>query len=188
MKSIEYKGFDIEIEQDQDAIDPQEDCDNDVFIVFEHRSFTVKVEGFDAQMIYEDYYQKGKKLCKGHWLFPLEAYIHSGVHLMVRGSIEAANCPDRRWDVSFGGFVLVKRQKGWSWTQELAATKCKGMVDDWNLYNSGEVYGYNIPDLNESCWGFYGDWEKNVLAEAKAIIDNHLKSKKDANHKDLQEV
>lgn len=181
-QDLNYKGYLIEITQDEDCDSPQEG-DNDIFLVFDHRQFCVKVDGFDPTDIFEDAYSKGKFMYDGHHIFGLEAYIHSGVHLMLKDSREALNCPDRRWDVSFKGFVLVKRVKGWSWTRAKAREKIDGFLKSWNSYNSGEVYGWNIEsdDLNESCWGYIGDPETSgCIEDAKAAIDSHIKSKENA--------
>lgn len=56
-------------------------------------------------------------------------------------------------------------------------------VEVYDDYFTGNVYGFIIKDQDdnelESCWGFYGDYDKNALEEAKSIIDwtieNHNK-------------
>jgi len=175
--SEKYKGYEILILQDEDPQAPNEGDVEDLFLVFDHRDFCVKVPGYEPQDLFNDVYAKNKRFYNGYWLIPIEAYIHSGVHLMIKGSVEAANCPDRRWDVSFKGFVLVKRIKQWSFTYETATKRAAELVKSWNNYNSGNVYGYEIPELDSSCWGFYGDWEDHAMVEAKHVIDHHLKPK-----------
>lgn len=109
---------------------------------------------------------------KDYHLFPLEAYIHGGVRLYFRGGCVV----DRAWDVSQVGAVLVSKQE-WP-DQDKAVNAAKGLIDTWNDYLSGNVYGFVITDSNgqdvESCWGFYGDYDKEggALLEARAIIDH----------------
>jgi hypothetical protein len=49
-------------------------------------------------------------------------------------------------------------------------------------YITGNVYGYNIQkdgeDCEDSCWGFFGDWDKSgLLDEAKSAVDWEIKNK-----------
>ena len=79
-----------------------------------------------------------------------------------------------QWDTSFAGFVLVKRTKGWSWTEDKASVIAESEVEMWNQYLSGDVYGYNSE--HGSCWGFYGkEGMKDMIEDAKAEIDYAIK-------------
>ncbi len=84
----------LRIEQDQDAQSPQEDTDNGLYLIANHRDFFVppspKERNFDVQEHID-----AKK--KTHHVFLLEAYIHSGVRLALAGE---GNFCDRQWDVS----------------------------------------------------------------------------------------
>ena len=167
---INYRGHDIEVFQDDDVESPDTWGNEDVFIVHEHRQFNVERRGFDPQDIFE-YLQSGKKLYAGYWVFPLYAYIHSGVSLSLGKNTYPFTC---QWDTSFAGFVLVKRTKGWSWTEEKACVIAGLEVDEWNMYLSGDVYGYNSE--HGSCWGFYGEeGMKDMIEDAKAEIDYAIK-------------
>ena len=110
---------------------------------------------------------------KAFHVFPLEAYIHSGVCLALS---REGDFPDRRWDVSQLGAVLVSKKE--ARTKAKARTSALGLIKTWNDYLSGNVYGFEIEDASgqviDSCWGFYGDYEAKggALAEAKSIIDN----------------
>ena len=110
---------------------------------------------------------------KAFHVFPLEAYIHSGVCLALS---REGDFPDRRWDVSQLGAVLVSKKE--ARTKAKARTIALGLIKTWNDYLSGNVYGFEIEDASgqviDSCWGFYGDYEAKggALAEAKSIIDN----------------
>jgi len=86
------------------------------------------------------------------------------------------------WDTSMKGFVLVKREKGWSWTEGKAYKQAQSTVETWNTYLSGQVYGYNSEV--GGCWGFYGDeGQDEMIKEAKSEIDYHLDKEKQ-NHFD----
>lgn len=175
---INYRGVDIELISDDMAESPDVWGNDDVFLVYDHRSFTVKRKGFEPLEIHEHRQEGKQKLYDGYWVFPVDAYIHSGVALSLA---RETNFPDRRWDVSTTGFVLVKREKGWSWKEDKARKIARSIVEEWNDYLSGNVWGYNIEhqDLNESCWGYYGDYNKSgCLDDAKYHVDSWIKENK----------
>lgn len=164
IETIKYRGHDIEVFYDQDYMSPDDWGDDGIFIVHEHRSFTIRREGFVPLEIFNEY-EKGKKLYKKYWIIPLYAYIHSGVSLSIKRTGQYAD----RWDSSFAGFVLIKRQTGW-WTFDEAWSAAEQFVEEWNLCLSGEVYCYNSEA--GSCFGFYGDEGKeDMIKEAKDEID-----------------
>lgn len=165
---IEYRGFTIEVKQDEHPSAPDEWGNDERFLVYDHRDFTVKEKGFDPNEIFEHMQEKKQRLYDGYWYFPVFAYIHSGVALSLGKSGWPFNCP---WDTSFKGFALVKRIKGWSWKEKSAREIAGYVVEEWNDYLSGNVYGYNIEE-GDSCWGYYGDPEKSgLIDDAKASID-----------------
>lgn len=176
IKTIQYKGEEIEIYYDENfSSDFMNDLD--AFIVYDHRSFFVEKEGFNPEDIFEEH-QKGKKIYDGHWFFPLFAYIHSGV------SLSLSRCTDPL-DTSFKGFVLVKREKGWSYHREKAFEIASSIIKTWNQYLGGEVYGYIAGD--DSCWGYIGEeGMEQMIEEAKSIIDYKIKVKREAYFKKLK--
>jgi len=60
-------------------------------------------------------------------VFLVDSYIHSGVHLTLTGSVEAARLPDRQWDVSQCGAVLIKKDGGWghAWEEDDECPLCE---------------------------------------------------------------
>ena len=182
---INYRGFDIEIIPDSHPQSPDEWDNEDCFLVYDHRQFSVERKGFDPREIYEAKKESGKKLYDGYWVFGVDAYIHSGVALSLANE---TNFPDRRWDVSTTGFALVKRVKGWSWTEDNARKIARSIVEEWNDYLSGNVYGYNIEETGDSCWGFYGDYDAKdgCLDEAKSVVDSHIKSERKSHFEQLK--
>lgn len=179
--TINYKGFKIIIDNDSECSENPGDWGNEEsFLVYDHRDFYVKREGFDPNDIFETM-QTGKKLFEGYFYFPVYAYIHSGVSL----SLGKMSYPfTDRWDVSFKGFALVKKQKG-SYTMEKAYKIAEGEIDMWNDYLSGNVWNFRTEDKNEemidSCCGFYGDSEKSgLMDEAKSSIDYEIEKRRKA--------
>lgn len=200
----------IKIYQDTDARSPSEDEDTGLFLVGYHRNFSVDAprtffklpEGVKRDPADKDHvlFTKGElqnyfdvdipagdkaPIFTDYHVFGLEAYIHSGVCLAL--SREGA-FPDRQWDVSQLGAVLVSKKE---WRMRKSAKKAaEGLIRTWNDSLSGNVYGYVIEDdageQVESCWGFYGDYdaECGALLGARAVVD-HL-TKKGRTDKDGQ--
>ena len=144
------------IKQDTDAQAPNEFDDAEVFLVAGHRQFFVRPPEFagSGQPAAFHLVKYIESKADTHWTFPLEAYIHSGVVLALSGE---GNFPDRQWDVSRCGAVLVAKEH---WTEDKARTAALGLVETWNQYLSGDVWGVIIEDDQgnhmDSCWGFYG--------------------------------
>lgn len=107
---------------------------------------------------------------KNYHVFTLSAYIHSGVRLYLgTGKV----C---QWDSGVVGAVLVSKEE--FKTEAKAGKVAEGLLETWNDYLSGNVYGFIVEDKNgnhlESCYGFYGDYEKDggALVEARSIVDS----------------
>lgn len=232
----EKDGLILKIYQDDNPFSPEEDGDENLFLVGYHRDFTVdrgqrelvtiyKEEDFKNKeyhgRVYADGYgwksyeeakEQGlinKKVNWGKWvagisqglaqciardgkyedgsineeakdyikkyhIFGLEAYIHSGVVLALS---REGNFPDRQWDVSQLGLCFASK-KEWR-TRAKARKAVLGLIEYWNDYLSGNVYGYVIEDKEgnsfDSCWGFYGNYEENCLIEARSQLEYHLK-------------
>lgn len=89
------------------------------------------------------------------WSFPLYMYAHSGVALSLGRSYPFND----QWDSGQVGFVRIDKEKSGLKTEEQARASAEGMVEAWNQYLSGDVWGYVIErdgEEVESCWGFYG--------------------------------
>lgn len=160
----------IRIEQDEDARSPSEDADNDIFLVANHSQFYVPEPGEKRVPDYAD--ELIDRYRKTHWVFPIEAYIHSGVVLAFS---REGNFPDRRWDVSQLGFIFVAKKV---WRLSKSARKAaEALIEEWNQYLSGDVWGYIIEDDDgeelHSCWGFYGReyCEQAANEEAKSLAE-----------------
>jgi hypothetical protein len=75
------------------------------------------------------------------------------------------------------GFTLIKRRKGWTYTEEKAYKVAQSLIEEWNQYLSGDVYGFSSDDLDDSCWGFYG--LAHIREEVNMVIDAEIKRRKD---------
>jgi len=185
-ETIKYKGFKIKAYYDENAESPDYWGNDDMFLVYDHRQFCVERKGFDPSDIFERM-QEGKKLFSegninfkypnksnvAYWFFPVYAYIHSGVALSL-GRTFNVGAYHNRFDVSFKGFALVQRMKDWSYTEDKAYKRAEALVEEWNTYLCGDVYGYQ--SKCGSYWGFYGDeGYKYMIEEAKSEIDYHIK-------------
>lgn len=148
----------VRIKPDEDTESPSSWCDESLFIVAKHRQFYVPEPG--EKKCPDGPEELPERYLKTHWIFPLEAYIHSGVRLAFG---REGNFPDRQWDVSQVGFVFVSKK-----TRRLrksARNLASDLIDTWNQYLSGDVWGYVVlkdsdnideDDVLESSWGMYG--------------------------------
>ena len=173
----------VRIEYDTNPQSPSEWGDDGLFIVANHRDFYVPEPG--QKRVPSDPDEVVENWKKTHWIFPLEAYIHSGVHLSFG---QEGGYPDRRWDVSQLGFVFASK-KEWRLSKkarEAAASK----IAEWNRYLSGQIYGYvvetNAKDEDgedvegehlDSRWGI--DDLEYAKSEARGIAEHHSKEIED---------
>ncbi len=116
-------------------------------------------------------------------LFPLYMYDHSGICLSLSNSHYPFN---DRWDAGQLGYVLVDRQEALEQLGKKKLTKklrekitdiIEAEVETYNLYLSGNVYGYVVEKDGEqidSCWGYYG--MDTVEEEARSIVDSHVQN------------
>ena len=193
---IKYKlksGNLLVVSNDSSAESPDVWKNEDVFLVYDHRNFTVKREGFEPKKIFEhlnakkplrvkaetfnredgfdlqdydlaeaaynleynDYIESINLEYNNYYIFPVDAYIHSGVNLSLANT---KNYPDRKWDVSTTGYILVKKDMVKS-TENLDANKildfpnhletrakeyAEGLIETWNQYLSGDVYMFKV--------------------------------------------
>lgn len=161
IESFEYLGQKINIYYDNNSDSPDEWYNEEVFIVYDHRDFYVNRKYFDPEDIFEHYQETGKLFYSGYFVFPVYAYIHSGVSLSLSNTVYPFN---DRWDVSFKGFALVKQQKGF-YHRNKAYEIAESLIQEWNQYLCGDVYFFEINDYECSCGGFYG--MKYCIEEAK---------------------
>lgn len=161
---IKYRGREISMCYDTDPECPNDWGNDYAFLVsYNRREFCTIPDGWENR---HDALCECDGFYRGYYVFPVSIYSHSGVALCMgnRGG----------WDFSNGwAFALVKRDKG-SWTREAACKVALSVIEEWNDYLSGNVYGYISGD--DSCWGYYGDeGYKCAIEDAKACIDYAIK-------------
>lgn len=124
---------------------------------------TVRALGPEERAFVSDWRDK-------YHIFMLEAYIHGCVVLALG---REGHFPDRAWDVSQLGLVFVSKE---AWPEyNVAKEVARGLIADWNMYLSGDVWGCVVETYNkkkrqvgqDSCWGFYG--HGNALEELQGI-------------------
>lgn len=173
------------IKFDESADQPSQD--RNFFLLAYHRDFYVTYEGWKSKdrlveamdTSFKD--EQAVQDRKDYYIFPLEAYIHSGVALSLVESQKAF--PDRRWDVSSVGAVLVEKKEFRSRAEAFKAAT--GFVSEWQQYNDGDVYGIIIEDekgaVLDSCWGYYG--ESYATDEARGRLEELYDEWKEENEK-----
>jgi hypothetical protein len=177
----------LRVIRDESAESPDDWGNTDMFLIYDHRQFNIKRKGFDPEDIAQWYQASFRTLdYEGYHVFPVAAYIHSGVSLSLTDSLKRQG-----WDTSVRGFILVAVELGKS--EEKAKEYAQGLIDTWNQYLSGDVWGFELfekvkylkfkkEDLDkilineeveycdliklgketveleeeDSCWGFYG--------------------------------
>lgn len=181
---IDYKGYEIEIIQDEHAGNPRKQFDHMGTFVAMHRSYDLgdKTNFRDADEVMQHI-----KDTKAVYL-PVYMYEHGGISLST-GSFNDA------WDSGQLGVIFVEREKILkeysvkSLTKQVKETVIsllKAEIDEMDMYVRGDVYGFNIlkphkcdkcsSDQSESidsCWGFYG--YELCVEEAKAVVDSYVK-------------
>jgi len=169
MEKVKYKDYLITI-KDDDAESPNAWMDENRILVYDHRQFTVDRKGFEPMEIFQAMMEPA--LYKGYHVFPLYAYIHSGVSLSLTYNGD-------RWDTSMKGFILIKDGEEGVTSREEALKPAEDLVELWNSYLEGS-YWFNIKnpegDEIDSCGGFYGyDHEKSGLMDTcRDAIDNDI--------------
>ena len=134
---------------------------DDLFLVHYHRDFQVEKEKIIQEEEVASLYN-GEKISqeKEYRIFPVKAYIHSGVSLSL-GTGGFGHDPGG-WDTSHVGACLAKRKD--FPTREKAEKACESLVEEWNQYLSGDVYCLvkdtldnkkSLVDTDSVC-GYYG--------------------------------
>lgn len=165
---------------DSDPFPPEDNGDDALFLVNFHRDFEVENEIIPKDDLvnwyrrdFSDYEDEDGKIPDHipqedeYWIFPLSCLSHSGVWLSLDRSF---SCDPGGWDTSHVGAVLVSK-KEWD-DKEKAYKAAESLVEEWNQYLTGDVYGIVKETYNkdkeqvdeESCWGFYGHkWAMEAL-------------------------
>jgi hypothetical protein len=190
-EKIERNGFTAVVQRDEDPLSPDEMGDGSVgYVVGWHCEFKPRLDRsapYDGEHVrdylndaFNDDVPKSRlmedygSLLKGYWVFPLNAYIHSGVVLELDERRKGFR--DRHWDVSnwFGAVLVNKKEFR---IRAKALKFASELVDEWNQYMSGDVHTVSVikdGETLDSCGGFYGT--ELALGEANRMLDYEIEA------------
>jgi len=192
MKRYEYKGFVINIKEDENPRDPRTEFDNITKMACWHSRYSLGDKSVNQDFPKKNYNtaeeMKADIIKREHpaIILPLYLYDHSGITI----STSPFSCP---WDSGQVGFVWITKEQAkrdllikYFTKKNLARVEecLKVDVRTYDDYLTGSVYGYEISKLEdetnilESVWGYYGyepkedDWW--VLKDAKSRVDTMI--------------
>jgi hypothetical protein len=165
MKEL-YKGFEIEVVQDDVSNDNPRDWDNLGTIAIVRNRYFYGDETVTKDTV-TDILNDPDLIS-----LPVYAHIHSSVRLSTRDFSD-------RFDSGMAGVIYVSRKDaekefGEILSDEKVKSTLKIEIETYSTWVSDEVLGYTIKlngDVIDSCWGFY-DTVENVLAQAKEAADH----------------
>jgi hypothetical protein len=174
----EYKGYRIEVRQEEYPIDPRKEFDHLGTIISLHSRYCLgEKHSFASSAEILSHLQE----ISAYWL-PVYLYDHSGITI----STKPYTCP---WDSGQIGVIYVSWEKAkaeFGPCPKRKALKClESEIREYDDYLTGNVYGYCIIDNEgneiDSCWGYYGNPEESGLLQAAKesidyIIENQLKN------------
>ena len=193
--TIEYKGYTINIHPDDHPLNPREDWEPLGTMICWHRRYNLGDENpFDSSDEFFEFIKDNP----GIVVLPLYLYDHSGISMSTGSFVGRAHHAE--WDSGQVGFIYATREDMQKWFGWKYITKARreavekyldGEVESYDQYLRGEVYGYTIEDptgdeLDESCWGFFGDPHGYMFDDCKNIIDYDIQSRINEEKKNRQ--
>ena len=163
METIQYKNYEIKIHHSELHENPMDDYDKTKLVSF-HRRYGTN-HGFSNPKEVLSYAKKN-----GFVAYKVFILDHSGTAY----SLTPFSCP---WDSMFYGFLLIHREEfGFKKKQQKMYELAESILQTYEYWANGYVYGYVVENIDESCWGFYGsDHEKSGLMDyATNAIDCHI--------------
>ncbi len=187
-----HRGFKCSVYYDPDPMSP-DDWDTLGEIYSNHRYYNPcdhKIE----EILIED--EDGNLHVDPDYIYvKIWGYEHSGLSLSCS---RAGNYADP-WDSGLFGLMAVHKDKAAMEFGDMSnpenyerAMKClKNEVYYWDLYYTGQVYGYVVEDKDgchvDSCWGFYGESDE-VMKEAIEIADSEADRREKAEREEAERV
>lgn len=179
IEEVDYKGFKIEIVQDEYAPDPREDnnlgimyCSHPEYLLGDNHDLTPigiteRIEEDDVVIA-----------------LPLYILDHSGLWMRTSTFREDYGS----WDTSMVGYIVATREKIKEWykveriTKELKERVREELMQEVSTYSSylsGDVYSIEVPEIDEIYSGYYGYSESYpiMMKEAKALINMYIHRK-----------
>lgn len=209
-----YKGFTIQIHQDEFAENPRKMGEHLGTMVCFHNRYTLSDEnhGFYGPqdlinfLNYGENYYDITEFLEDHeeiidikvdekylpFYLPLYLYDHSGI-TMKTGPFY---CP---WDSGQVGFIFIEQDKAREeWgdipdLEEKAKACMEAEIEEFDNFITDNVFGFVTENENgdeiDSCWGFCGDPEKSgLLEEAKSTINYYIEKKRKERVNKLKEL
>lgn len=165
LETIMVDGVPVNIYVDLNPINPRgEDYDPVGTIYYVSHRYTLgdkQVSSSDLEEIWEEAEEAGDHV------FPVYAYIHSGVKL----SLGKFSCP---WDSGMSGIFVIgkdelKHPDGTPYNTKEVLKVAESCIEEYSDYLDGNVFGYTVVWNGEEtggCSGFFGyDHEKSGLLE-----------------------
>ena len=181
LKTINYKGYTINIDYDPSPESPRE-WDDLSTIYSNSRRYD-----FDGHSIEELIQEVGGNIYdnvipwdligKKYYYRKVWMYDHSGITVRTAEESPWGNMGYMAWDSGLAGVIVVDKKaakKEWDTDTKARAEKwLDGEIANLDTYVRGEIYGYEVLDEDgnefDSCWGFY-DLDE-CIAEAKGYVD-----------------
>ena len=210
VETIKYRGYEIEIEYDNDPMNPRTDWDSACTMCCWHSRYNLgdwrngkvlskyydepidllyELAGLDRSDCQDEECNDWTYEClissieeRGTIIAPLYLYDHSGISISMGGY----SCS---WDSGQVGWVYIEKdkiQEEWNGDYEKAKKCMQGEVETYDDYLTGMVYRWNTD--NDGCGGYYGqEGQKEAITEAKHSIDYYIKDKTNKHLQKLKE-
>jgi hypothetical protein len=171
--TFSYAGFEITIEQDQEASNPRTEYDNFGTMVCSHKRYTLGDKTDYRHSDFSTWAELQAKIEEDNDVFvllPVYMYDHSGITI----STSPFSCS---WDSGQIGFIFCtnKQVAEEKWSKEEAVQCLIGEIETYDQYLRGDVWCFaihnpeNYDEVLESCCGFFGyDY---CVQEAKSCAD-----------------
>jgi hypothetical protein len=184
-----YKGYTINIVQDENAEDPREWDNLSTFALF-HRRHNVPNETILNERDFETWGELKRAIIREYnpaVMVPVSAYDHSGLFIRATAAPFGQHSD---WDWGLLGFAFIthkQAQDEYGWKRITASRRARlhelvtSDVETYAQYVSGDAWVLSIEDENgehmDSMGGFFGYYI--ALHEAEVIIDQILEESLD---------
>lgn len=156
-------------------------------------------ESSDGLGTFKEFYTPSQRkdylssISKNKLVYLVDKYDHGSVHYSVA---QTQNYPDQRFDVAHGKAVFIpcdyiqkeykkyKKEHGEVQAYKQFLKDINSVLDDYSKWCNGEVYGYQVFELDkkgnqvseDACWGFVG--HEYALKEKKSIVASIVSDEK----------
>ena len=193
MEIRKYKGYTVEIWQDEDAENPRE-WDNLVKMICFHSRYDLGDQHYSSPEDFQEFVRREKPVV----VLPLYLYDHSVLSISTESFMGRAQHAE--WDSGQVGWAYISKEDALREYRVKRISKkiraelralLESEVKTYDQFLLGDVYGYNIEDaegkLIESCGGYFGDPDGYLMDEVRRIIDNRTKYIKPYNGPEVYE-